>query len=334
MAAWRAGWLRGCTTENLPHVDVATLDALWDQHATVARIGMHFHAYGSRYMPAASDLDLLQTLLDAAAARGRGIVLLGLFDDGAQPQPLWHDARRQSAWVAGWRAFAATAAGRHPALAGVDLLNEPHLPGQPLADAQRSWHELASRALLALRRARCRAPVVCEPVLGAHPSALRDMPLLADPAVVYSPHFYTPHDITHQGVNAHWTQTVPYPAGAEWGLGGWDPALGPGRIDAQRLAAELQAARDFQARHRVPVYVGEFGCVRWAPDGSAVRWVSDCIDLFAASGWNWSYHAFRAWHGWDAEIDSEQPAPGPRDAEAPMVRRLRAGFAAPLRRQN
>lgn len=167
--------------------------------------------------------------------------------------------------------------------------------------------------------------MVFEPVLGAHPSALAAATPLADDRVVYSIHFYTPHEITHQGVRPRWPRRIPYPAGASYGLGAWDPALGVGPIDRQRLAAELRFARDFAARHAVPIYVGEFGCVRWAPAGSALRWIGDCLDLFAQAHWSWTFHSFRTWTGWDAEIDSENPdpeLPHARHADAPLITRI------------
>jgi len=41
------------------------------------------------------------------------------------------------------------------------------------------------------------------------------------------------------------------------------------------------------------MYIGEFSAIRWAPDGSAYRYLKDLIDVFEAHGWDWSYHAFR-----------------------------------------
>ena len=80
---------------------------------------------------------------------------------------------------------------------------------------------------------------------------------------------------------------------------------------------------EFQTRHDVPIYVGEFSCVRWAPNASAQRWVADCLALFTKFSWSWTYHEFRGWPGWDAEIDSADPSASTRSIDAPVMHSLR-----------
>lgn len=326
-AQWRRGELRGFTCANLPALDGVTLRALRETGARLARVGIPFRRDASGYRLEAGDALALAARLQDAADLGLGLVALGLFDDGVAEQPIWRDAALRDGFVRAWSAFAARF-GSHPALAGIDLLNEPHPSQLSPAEAQQSWVSLAAAAVSAIRRAGSRAPVICESVLGAHPSALRGMVPLPDARVVYSVHFYTPHDITHQRVHSQWGRHIPYPAGPEWQLGAWDPALGVGVIDRTRLARELRFVRDFEARFAVPMYVGEFGCVRWAPDGSALRWIGDCVDLFDAARWSWTFHSFRTWTGWDAEIGSADPRDPVRRDDAPVMRRLRAALTA------
>ena len=47
------------------------------------------------------------------------------------------------------------------------------------------------------------------------------------------------------------------------------------------------------------IYAGEFSAVSWAE--GADRYLADLISLFEEYGWDWSYHAFREWPGWDVE---------------------------------
>ncbi len=331
-AGWRAGQWAGFTTANVPQLDNTTLDALHATGARIARVGLHMRhdpVLGKTWVEA-GDWVALQARLDHAHTLGLGLVVLGLLDDGTLPQPLWQDRVRQQGLVQCWAELGARL-GRHPALAGVDLLNEPHPVVQggalPMAQAQAIWWALALRVVLAFRAAGGTAPVVLEAVAGAHPSGLAGVVPLPVAGVVYSVHFYTPHDITHQGVSAAWPRRIPYPAGAAWGLGGWDTELGAGAIDAQRLRAELRGASGFARRHKQPMYVGEFGCVRWAPDGSAQRWVHDCLQVFADERWNWSFHSFRTWTGWDAEIASEARDWPLRSRRAPMMQQLQRAMA-------
>ena len=56
---------------------------------------------------------------------------------------------------------------------------------------------------------------------------------------------------------------------------------------------------EFQKKHGVKIYVGEFSVVSWAPGGA--QYLKDCMELFEEYGWDWSYHAFREWAGWSVE---------------------------------
>lgn len=126
---------------------------------------------------------------------------------------------------------------------------------------------------------------------------------LPDTHVIYSAHFYEPQTFTHQGiVNVQGTDlakamdkvNILYPSsinGVYW--------------DKRQMNNALKSADEFQAKWHVPIYVGEFSVVRWAPKESAVRWLRDVVDLFEARGWSWSYHAFREFNGWSLEHDEQ-----------------------------
>lgn len=203
----------------------------------------------------------------------------------------------------------------------LDVLNEPNppWPGGSLSAATVQWVRWVDDALNRLRRAGCKTPVIIEGVAGGSALGLKHLAPLDDTNLIYSLHCYTPHDITHQGVSPTWSRRIPYPASADWKLGAWDPELGVGPIDKDRLERELRFAVRFQQRYGLPLYVGEFSCVRWAPAGSATRYVRDCIELFERWGWSWAYHEFRGWPGWDAEIQSEDVASVERSPAAPTA---------------
>ena len=103
--------------------------------------------------------------------------------------------------------------------------------------------------------------------------------------------------------------------------------------DKERLRAALQPAIDFQQDFNVHMYVGEFSAIRWAPNDSAFRYLSDLTDLFEEYQWDWSYHAFREWAGWSVEHTTDpkdwKPSPTPTDRE----KLLRKWFALNQRPQ-
>jgi hypothetical protein len=74
--------------------------------------------------------------------------------------------------------------------------------------------------------------------------------------------------------------------------------------DKEELRKALAPVREFQQKYQVPVYIGEFSVARWAPGGEL--WLKDVIDIFEEYGWDWTYHAFREYHGWSVEHGESQ----------------------------
>ena len=321
---FRGGALKGFVLGGVER-DVALLDAMARLGARLARVFFPLRRCRDckQFGRADNDVQALRRLLDRAAALGMRLVVVGSFD-GIDATAFWTDAELRASFVENWAWFARTF-GNHPGLGGLDLMNEPNppWPSGDIGQAQAAWHPLARAAMGAIRAAESRVPIVFEPVAGGSTLGMRGLRPFADRNVVYSIHFYTPHDITHQQVSAPWQRVIPYPAGTEWKLGRWDAELGVSRIDGLRLERELRHVVEFQTRHDVPIYVGEFSCVRWAPNASAQRWVADCLALFTKFSWSWTYHEFRGWPGWDAEIDSTDPSASTRTIDAPVMQSLR-----------
>jgi endoglucanase len=118
---------------------------------------------------------------------------------------------------------------------------------------------------------------------------------------------YAPHEFTHQGVYGQGKEFI-YPGlinGKQW--------------DKAKLEQALQPVVDFQKKHGVHIYIGEFSAIRWAPDNSAYRYLKDVIDIYEANGWDWSYHAFREWSGWSVEHGTDKkdtrPSSTPTDRQ-------------------
>ncbi|MDA8376293.1 MAG: cellulase family glycosylhydrolase [Planctomycetia bacterium] len=118
--------------------------------------------------------------------------------------------------------------------------------------------------------------------------------------LVYSFHMYEPLSITAQGLPG-------YPG----------VHLYPTKIwNYKTLLALVKPVKAFQEKYHVPIYVGEFSCIRWAPDGTAVRYVHDCIRIFNKEGWSWTYHAFDEYNGWDPELPQTAPRQLPNGVPA------------------
>jgi aryl-phospho-beta-D-glucosidase BglC (GH1 family) len=210
---------------------------------------------------------------------------------GFSQSDYWDDPALQADIVRHWGQIAARLKDQ-PALQAYDLVNEPIVPATArVRDAKAAWHKLAAAAASEVRRVDPHTPVMIEPTPWGLPGSFAGTEPLKLPGLVYSFHMYAPHEFTHQGL-PNYNEQRSYPGR------GWDQ---------QRLSAELQAARRFAGLHRVPMFVGEFSCVRWAPEGSCPRWLADSIALFEAEGWGWAYHCWRCYQGWDAEVPASLP---------------------------
>ncbi|MFA6064208.1 MAG: cellulase family glycosylhydrolase [Gallionella sp.] len=251
-------------------------------------------------------LDRLEEQVKAADAAGLkvAVVLMGFpsnqrvnqnsnfWDDPSTPEILskvWTDiARRLLPW-------------RH-AIYGYDIFNEP-LDRAQLPDTPKQWHAIATRITEAIRQIDTDTWVICETGPGFFFTGFERFTPLSDKRVIYSAHFYEPDWFTHQGILTDKIGNH-YPS-VQDEQRTWSRSSGEKNVqwNKERLAKEMQPALDFQKKYNVPIYVGEFSVIRWAPEEDAPKWLQDVIDLIEERGWSWSYHAFREFNGWSLEHD-------------------------------
>jgi len=211
---------------------------------------------------------------------------------------------------------------------GYDILNEP-LDRSQLPAVTKQWKPLAIKIVQAIRKVDPDTWIIFEPGPGSLFSGFKGLSPLPDLHIIYSAHFYYPADFTHQGVYniagtdlavAMQTINIPYPSvinGVQW--------------DKPQLEQILKDADEFQSRWKVPIYVGEFSVIRWAPKDAAVRWLQDVVDLFESRHWSWSYHAFREFQGWSLEHDEQfweegMPDPQPVTYETERAKVIKKTF--------
>jgi aryl-phospho-beta-D-glucosidase BglC (GH1 family) len=219
----------------------------------------------------------------------------------------WADEANLQDIVERWRCMAEICKD-HPADVWFDLVNEPlnwvEFPKHP-----KKWEAWAQTLVDEIRKIDAQHPIVIEPGPGGLCWGFRDFPLLKGENLIYSVHMYQPHDYTHQGIadirntdlaKAYLERQKPWP-----GTYGEDPA---GFWDKKKLEDALAPAIEFQRRHGVEIFVGEFSAVRWAPN--AADYLRDLVEIFERHGWGWCYHAYKEFHGWSLEHDdpfSDEP---------------------------
>ncbi|MBR4612098.1 MAG: cellulase family glycosylhydrolase [Kiritimatiellae bacterium] len=209
------------------------------------------------------------------------------------------------AFVEAWRRIATRLRGI-PGIYGYDLCNEPF----QVRESPETYWTLQCRAAAAIREIDPGATIIAESNEWDSPETYANMEPLPFDNVIYEAHMYLPLLYTHQGIQEN-----------ERGLVYPDPAKGLGK---EWLRERLRPLREFQLRHGVRIYIGEFSAVAWAP--GAAEYLRDCIDIFDEYGWDWTYHAFREWLGWSVEHEGDDIGHMRPSADNPRKRALLDGL--------
>jgi aryl-phospho-beta-D-glucosidase BglC (GH1 family) len=207
-----------------------------------------------------------------------------------------------------WRKLATHYATRDPEKVFFEIMNEPEVN-----DPYR-WAGIQARAAAAIRAAAPRNTIIAT---GPNYSGIADLLTqqpLPDGNVIYTFHFYEPHEFTHQGAGwgATWwiyTHGVPYPATENsmsevlkqipdasnryamehYWLDHWD---------AHRIRLQIDAAAVWGKDHNVPLLCNEFGVYRRVTEpASRMAWIRDVRTALEADGIGWTMWDYRGGFG-------------------------------------
>jgi hypothetical protein len=134
-----------------------------------------------------------------------------------------------------------------------------------------------------------------------------------DRRTVYNVHFYDPHYYTHQQP----ADKVVYP-------GFKIPSESTPAWDKTVLEARFAPVLAFQRQYQVPIFVGEFGCARYAP--GVEQWLTDQIDFYEQNHWSWAYWAFREWDVMNIERTAD-PSDKTSRPDTPLLRLFKRYFS-------
>jgi endoglucanase len=226
--------------------------------------------------------------------------------------PLFYGKQFQDAFLSVWEKMA-NRYKNESQIMGYDLVNEPD--DRDLAPGLMNWRDLAIAAVQRIRAIDTQHPIIVEASPVSGPETLPKFEPLPFDNIIYSFHMYEPYQFVFQNVFNNVTPIF-YPgiiAGQMW--------------NKEQLRATLQPNVDWQKAHNVQIHIGEFSAIRWAPGNSTCNYLNDVIDLFEENGWNWDYHAFREWQGWDVEMigdkNNPQPSPVPTDRQLLLMQRFK-----------
>lgn len=271
---------------------------------------------GSAYVIDAPQLARMDAGLALLGARQLRAVVVVSISKADMP---WTIAPKLAAFAALHGTLAARFLGSSVVIA-IDMMNEPDIAmpfevatAQDYTNCIEGWRVLAVQCAAAIRAVDPTRVVWYEPAMVANPTQMRTALPLAN--YVTSPHVYDPFAMTHQGVfeqiaGTPFTPDQPFDAG-----------------NAALLAEAIALVADWPPD--LPICVGEFACVRWAPSNAAALWTAAAIVAFEAAGLSWCHHEFRRYTGWDAEGPNSTATSYTRSDDAPVAAVLRAALALP-----
>jgi endoglucanase len=230
--------------------------------------------------------------------------------DFERSHEIWRDVAAQEAYAKMWREIASHYHGR-TSIVGYDLMCEPH-PGGDASLPLGNWNDLARKITTAIRTVDQDTPILINSIGWAYPQQFAALRPTGDPRTVYTVHFYDPHYYTHQKPG----DNVIYP-------GFHVPGKETNAWDKITLEAQFAVVHAFQQENHVPIFVGEFGCARYAT--GADQWLGDQMDLYEKYGWAWAYWAFREWDVMNIERTAD-PADKTNHADTPLLRLFKNHF--------
>ena len=222
--------------------------------------------------------------------------------------PLFYNQTFQDAFLSVWEKMA-NRYKNETQIMGFDLVNEPD--DRDLAPGLLNWRSLAIVAIQRIRTIDTLHPIVLEASPVSGPETLPNFEPVPFDNVIYSFHMYEPYQFVFQNVFSNDTP-IYYPG-----------IIGGKMWNKDQLRATMQATLDWQKTHNATIHVGEFSAIRWAPGNSTCNYLNDVIELFEEFGWNWDYHAFREFQGWDVEMIGDkyhpQHSPVPTDRQLLLI---------------
>jgi hypothetical protein len=297
--------VRGCTSPG--YKDFSVLQS-WDANVVRKWISLKPESYTEDGLAEYGNdwekqLDQLEPYLQAARAAKIKVVLTeggGVFGKDTTTNKFWNNPNLSTVVCKVWRGIAKRLLPYRDVIYGYDLYNEP-LDWSQMPNPPRQWRDIAKNTIKAIREVDKETWIIYESGPGGLCWGFAGMKPLPDSRIIYSGHFYNPHEFTHQGVyNIKGTDLAEIKAkiGVRY----------PGEVNGllwnkEQIKKDLAPIREFQLKYHVPILIGEFSVIRWAPKEDAVAYLRDVIDICEEYQWSWIYHGFREWHGWSVEND-------------------------------
>lgn len=175
-------------------------------------------------------------------------------------------------------------------LGAYEILNEPIVHTSTGQYFPSNYPALMQQVITEIRSIDPKRWIVVTAGIGGEANQYQNFKPLSEPRIIYGAHIYNSHNFTHQGIYS-------YPLNVTW----------PGMIngvywDKSQLTKQIQPLITFKNAYSVPVWIGEFSAINWAP--GADTYLKDVVSIFNQNGFGWMYFSLNGYHGWNPDYDT------------------------------
>lgn len=219
-------------------------------------------------------------------------------------KPLWTDLKEQDKFYEMWRDLSSALSKFPVSMVAYELMNEA------VADDAEDWNTLLTKCFNVIRELEPDRIVVIGSNRWQSVNTFDELKVPADQNIILSYHFYEPFLLTHY--HASWTSLRDYTGAVHY----------PGIILTQKefdvlpenqkeeakkwigkefdkqLMTEMMEQPFRKAKElNLPLYCGEYGVLKGAPEKDRLRWYSDMMEIFdennvGSANWNYKSGSF------------------------------------------
>lgn len=230
----------------------------------------------------------------------------------AAEKPLWTQASAQERFYQCWRDLSGELKKYPNGLVAYELMNEP------VADDPDMWNRIFTKALEVVRKNEPERKVVMGSNMWQSVHTFHELKVPDDKNLILSYHFYIPMVLTHH--MASWVNLKDYKGPVYYpgltvhdeDMAGLDPDL-VSKLKAEQkvynqdsLEALMQEPIRVAAKLGLPLYCGEWGCLKTVPDSARYAWYRDMRYSMEKNNVSWAIWDYKGGFG-IVKGDTEHP---------------------------
>ena len=222
----------------------------------------------------------------------------------AVEKPLWTDPAEQEKFCNLWRDLSAVLKKYPVSMVAYELMNEA------VADDPEDWNKLLARCFAAIRETEPERLIVIGSNRWQSAATFDELKVPDDPNIILSYHFYEPFLLTHY--HASWTGLRDYtgpvhypgviltreefdalPEDLKDEAESWTGKTFNRQVLEDMMEPPLRKAKALN----LPLYCGEYGVLKGAPEEDRLRWYTDMMQIFdkhhvGSANWNYKSNQF------------------------------------------